>query len=281
METYTPSGVLGSPNFMSAPNHSRLDPTSPVAVVTGAAGGIGRAVVTALCQMGASVLATDVDGTAVRAVADRLNEEGMHVLGVASDVRDPGSVAAVVDQAEDELGPLTVAVSVAGVLNPGSVAETSPDRWRETFAVNADGPFHLARAAAAVMAPRRAGSIVLVASNAAAVPRIGMAAYAASKAAATTMMRCLGLEVARDGIRCNIVSPGSTDTDMHEALWPDGSAARRSVDGSPEHFRIGIPLGRIAQPADIADAVVFLTSERARHITMQNIVVDGGASLGG
>ncbi len=266
---------------MGTANHSRVDRTSPVAVVTGASGGIGQAVVTALCQMGASVLATDIDGTAVGAVADRLNGEGMHVLGVAADVRDPVSIAAVVDRAEDELGPLTIAVSVAGVLNPGSVAETSPDRWRETFAVNADGPFHLARATAAVMAPRGRGSIVLVASNAATVPRMGMAAYAASKAAAIAMMRCLGLEVARDGIRCNIVSPGSTDTDMHDALWPDGSAARRSVDGSPEHFRVGIPLGRIAQPADIAEAVAFLASDRARHITMQNIIVDGGAALGG
>ncbi len=263
---------------MGRDSSSRSD---SVAIVTGAGGGIGRAVVDALCRTGASVLATDLDGDAARTVADRLNATGARVLHGALDVRDPAAVSTAVARAEDELGPLSTAVSVAGVLNAGSVADTTPDMWRETFAVNAGGPFHLARAATAVMAPRGRGSIVLVASNAASVPRTGMAAYAASKAAARTMMRCLGLEVARDGIRCNIVSPGSTDTDMHEALWPDGSAARRSVDGSPEHFRAGIPLGRIAQPADIADAVAFLVSDRARHITMQDIIVDGGAALGG
>lgn len=252
-----------------------------MAIVTGAGGGIGEAVVEALCHTGTAVFATDRDGEAVRALAQRLNAEGGRVAHATVDVRDPDAVTDAVSRAEDKLGPLTAAVSVAGVLNAGSVADTSPETWRATFAVNADGPFHLARAAAAVMTPRGTGSIVLVASNAASVPRTGMAAYAASKAAARTLIRCLGLEVARDGIRCNIVSPGSTDTRMHEALWPDGSAAQRSVDGSPEHFRVGIPLGRIARPADIADAVVFLTSDRALHITMQDLIVDGGAALGG
>ncbi len=265
---------------MGVVSRNPSDGTRSVAVVTGASGGIGRAVVEALCSAGTAVLATDQDGDGVRSLADRLTASGATVAAAQVDVRDPDAVSDAVARAEDAFGPLTTAVSVAGVLNPGSVADTSPESWRATFAVNADGPFHLARAAAAAMAPRGTGSIVLVASNAASVPRMGMAAYAASKAAARAMIRCLGLEVARDGIRCNIVSPGSTDTDMHEALWPDGSAARRSVDGSPEHFRIGIPLGRIARPEDIADAVLFLASDRARHITMQDIIVDGGAALG-
>lgn len=254
---------------------------APVALVTGAAGGIGQAVVAGLAAAGIRVLATDRDATAVTAVADRLTTATCPVLGAELDVRDADAVTEAVADAERRLGPLTVAVSVAGILNPGSVADTSPERWRDTFAVNADGPFHLARAAAAAMTPRGTGSIVVVASNAAETPRVGMTAYAASKAAAVAMVRCLGLEVARSGIRCNVVSPGSTDTTMHEALWADGTAAQRSIDGSPEHFRVGIPLGRIADPADIADAVVFLASDRARHITMQNLVVDGGASLGG
>lgn len=266
---------------MSVDSRYAPDGVGSVAVVTGAGGGIGRAVVAALAGAGAAVLATDLDGDAVHALAHGLTAGGARVVGAALDVRDPAAVSAAVARAEDELGALTVAVSVAGILNAGTVLDTDPDAWRATFAVNADGPFHLARAAAATMAPRGAGSIVLVGSNAASVPRAGMAAYAASKAAATAMMRCLGLEVARSGVRCNIVSPGSTDTSMHEALWPDGGAARRSVDGSPEHFRVGIPLGRIAAPADIADAVAFLASDRARHITMQDLIVDGGAALGG
>ena len=264
---------------MSTHTLSGATTDQPVAVVTGAAGGIGRAVVRALCGAGAWVLAADADGAAARALADDLGAEGARVLDAAVDVRDADEVAALVDRAEAELGPLTTAVSVAGVLNTGRLLDTDPATWRDTFAVNADGPFHLARAAGAAMAARGAGAIVVVSSNAARVPRAGMAAYAASKAAATMMVRCLGLELAGSGVRCNVVSPGSTDTPMHEALWPDGTAERRSIAGSPEHFRVGIPLGRIAAPEDIAEAVVFLASERARHITMQDLIVDGGASL--
>jgi len=110
-----------------------------------------------------------------------------------------------------------------------------------------------------------------------------MAAYAASKAAATMFTRCLGLELAEFGIRCNIVSPGSTDTDMQRALWPDdrseAEAVAGVVRGSLPDFRVGIPLGRLAAPADIADAVLFLVSEQARHITMHDLYVDGGATL--
>ncbi|TYB50613.1 SDR family oxidoreductase [Nonomuraea sp. PA05] len=110
----------------------------------------------------------------------------------------------------------------------------------------------------------------------------GGIAYAASKAAARMFTRCLGLEVARHGIRCNVVSPGSTDTAMLRALWsgedPD-EALSATLAGDPGAFRVGIPLGRVADPADIADAVVFLCSERARHITMHDLLVDGGATL--
>ncbi len=264
---------------MSTQSLSGAGSTPAVAVVTGAAGGIGQAVVRALADTGARVLAADADARGARALSDRLSADGAYVIDACVDVRDPDAVGALVARAEEDLGPVTTAVSVAGVLHPGTVLETDIAAWRDTFAVNVDGPFNLARAAGAVMAPRGAGAIVLVSSNAARVPRMGMAAYASSKAAATMLMRCLGLELAGAGVRCNVVSPGSTDTAMHESLWPDGSAARRSVDGSPEHFRVGIPLGRIAAPQDIADAVLFLTSDRARHITMQDLVVDGGAAL--
>jgi 2,3-dihydro-2,3-dihydroxybenzoate dehydrogenase len=124
--------------------------------------------------------------------------------------------------------------------------------------------------------PRGAGAIITVSSNAGGVPRTNMAAYAASKAAATMFTRCLGLELARSGIRCNVVSPGSTGTAMQQVL---GAAPEAVIAGDPGSYRVGIPLGRIADPADIADAVVFLASDQARHITMQDLYVDGGATL--
>lgn len=246
-----------------------------MALVTGAGGGIGRAVVRALSQVGHRVVAVDRD----RAALEHLDRAVGHCEPIVADVGDGGQIAQVVDEVERERGPIEVAVSVAGILRPATLLDARDDDWRQSFAVNTDGPWHLARSVGRHMVARRRGVIVLVGSNAATVPRIGMGAYAASKAAATMMMRCLGLELARDGVRCNIVSPGSTDTPMHSALWPAGEAAHRSVAGSAEHFRIGIPLGRVADPVDIADAVVFLSSSRARHITMQDLVVDGGAGL--
>jgi 2,3-dihydro-2,3-dihydroxybenzoate dehydrogenase len=107
-----------------------------------------------------------------------------------------------------------------------------------------------------------------------------MAAYAASKAAATSFTKTLGLELARYGIRCNVVAPGSTDTPMLTSLWADGDARRASIDGTPETYRIGIPLGRLASPDNVADAVLFLLSDRAAHITLHDLTVDGGAALG-
>lgn len=244
-----------------------------VALVTGAARGIGAAVVDALVGAGATVAAVDVDAAGLAAVA------GERVRPFTADVGDPAAVARVVADVEREVGPIGIGVSVAGVLRPGTVCETTDEDWAATFAVNATGVFTVLREIARRMVPRGSGSLVTVGSNAAGVPRVGMAAYAASKAAATMLTRCLGLELAGSGIRCNIVSPGSTDTAMQRLLWTDEEGPARVVAGDPGQFRVGIPLGRIADPADIADAVLFLASDRARHITMQNLYVDGGATL--
>ncbi|MBY8848339.1 2,3-dihydro-2,3-dihydroxybenzoate dehydrogenase [Saccharothrix longispora] len=243
-----------------------------VALVTGAARGIGAAVVDGLVRAGATVAAVDVDPDVHLRSAER-------VTPFTADVGDPAAVARVVDDVERTLGPIGIGVSVAGVLRPAAVCDTTDEDWAATFAVNATGVFHVLRAVARRMVPRGAGVLVTVGSNASGVPRTGMGAYAASKAAATMLTRCLGLELAGSGIRCNVVSPGSTDTDMQRLLWTDGNGAEAVVSGAPDQFRVGIPLGRIADPADIADAVLFLVSDRARHITMQNLFVDGGATL--
>ncbi|CAM5269450.1 2,3-dihydro-2,3-dihydroxybenzoate dehydrogenase OS=Streptomyces microflavus OX=1919 GN=dhbA_1 PE=3 SV=1 [Streptomyces microflavus] len=145
--------------------------------------------------------------------------------------------------------------------------------------MNTTGVFHVSQSVAPLMVTRKSGCIVTVGSNAAGIPRTGMAAYAASKAAAAMFTRCLGLELPRSGVRCDIVAPGSTDTAMQRALWTDPGAEARVIDGNPSTSRTGIPLGRIAEPADIADAVAFLASDRARHITLQELYVDGGATL--
>jgi 2,3-dihydro-2,3-dihydroxybenzoate dehydrogenase len=172
-------------------------------------------------------------------------------------------------------------VNVAGVLSAKSIIETSDDEWDRVFAVNTAGVFHVSRALARHMMPRRKGSIVTVASNAAGIPRQNMAAYAASKAASTMFTRCLGLELAPYGIRCNIVAPGSTLTPMQTGMWADPSGEERVIEGSLPAFKTGIPLGKLATPDDIANSVVFLLSDRAGHITMADLYVDGGATLRG
>ncbi len=159
------------------------------------------------------------------------------------------------------------------------MVETSDESWRKIFEVNTHGVFTMSRAVARRMIPRRRGVIVTVSSNAAGIPRHGMAAYASSKAAATMFTRCLGLELAEFGIRCNIVAPGSTRTRMQESFLKDPDGAERVVAGSLELHRTGIPLGKIGEPEDIANAVVFLASDQASHITMTDIYVDGGATL--
>ena len=244
-----------------------------VALVTGAARGIGAAVARALAGAGVRVAAVDVDTEGL----DQLAVDG--VTPFAADVGDSAAVARVVDRVERDLGPIGIGVPVAGILRPGPVRDTSDDDWAATFSVNTTGVFTVLRELSRRMVPRRDGVLVTVGSNAAGVPRAGMAAYAASKAAATMLTRCLGLELAPHGIRCNIVSPGSTDTDMQRLLWTDENSAAKVVAGDPDSFRVGIPLGRLAQPSDIADAVLFLVSDKARHITMQNLYVDGGATL--
>lgn len=250
-----------------------------VAFVTGAAGGIGAAVARHLAGLGARVAAADRDAAALRVAVGQ--EPTDHELNQYElDVRDGAAVADVLRRVETELGPVRVVVNVAGVLPLGRVVELTDQQWATAFEVNTHGVFNVCRAAARLMIPRRAGCIVTVSSNAAYVPRVGMAAYAASKAAATALTRCLGLELAEYGIRCNVVSPGSTDTPMLHSMWSDPSGRAATIAGSPADFRLGIPLGKLATPEDIAAAVAFLASDRAGHITLHDLCVDGGAALG-
>ncbi|MVN88736.1 2,3-dihydro-2,3-dihydroxybenzoate dehydrogenase [Deinococcus sp. HMF7620] len=249
---------------------TQFDLPGRVALVTGAAQGIGAAVAQALAAQGVTVMATDLQPVAPGA--------GLHPAVL--DVTDPAAVERVVAATEEDLGPIDYLVNVAGILRLGPLTALSTEDWTQTLAVNTTGPFLLARAVGARMQARRRGAIVTVGSNAAHLARTGMGAYAASKAATTHLMRCLGLELAPYGVRCNVVSPGSTDTAMQRQLWTDDTGPARVIAGDPASFRPGIPLGRLAQPEDIAQTVLFLLSEGARHVTMGHLTVDGGATLG-
>ncbi|GAB94940.1 2,3-dihydro-2,3-dihydroxybenzoate dehydrogenase [Kineosphaera limosa] len=239
-------------------------PDGSHALVTGAAGGIGAAVVAALRSQGREVLGVDARPA-----------PGVTVL----DVRDAAAVEAFVAQA-DAAAPIDVLVSCAGTLSNRVAVETSLAEWERVFAVNATGVFTVSTAVARRMIPRRRGVIVTVASNSGRLPRHGMAAYGASKAAAALFTQSLGLELAEHGIRCNVVSPGTTRTGMVERMLADaGSDEEAIVRGDVSRFKVGIPLQRLAEPEDVAQVVTFLVSDAARHVTMQDLVVDGGAAM--
>ena len=247
-----------------------MPPRDDVALVTGAASGIGAAVVERLLAEGRRVCAWDVQEPSRPTAA--------HFARV--DVTNEAAVQEALATVERSLGPVGELVNAAGVLSRAELRsqELTLEELRRVFAVNVEGVWLVSRAVAGRMTERRCGAIVTVASNAASVPRIGLGAYCASKAAAAMLTRCLGLELARYGVRCNVVSPGSTDTPMLRAML-DGADGRGLISGAPEAFRLGIPLGRVAEARDVAEAVLFLLSERARHITLQDLRVDGGATL--
>lgn len=244
-------------------------------VVTGAASGIGAAVATALIRDGGRVVAIDID-------ADRLTRgaqiHGDRFIPRALDVTDVAAIETVIAEVEatSEIDGL---VNAAGVLLVGSaLTELDMPAFERAMAVNAAAPWLVSRAVAKAMIERRRGAIVTVSSNASAVPRVDLGVYAATKAAATALTRSLGLELAPFGIRCNVVSPGSTNTPMLTRLL-DGRATDSSIAGDPSRFRLGIPLGRVADASDVADGIVFLLSDRARHITLHDLRIDGGATL--
>ncbi|GAV44570.1 2,3-dihydro-2,3-dihydroxybenzoate dehydrogenase [Streptomyces acidiscabies] len=250
------------------------------ALVTGAAGGIGTAIVHALASAGARVAAVDRDVRELLEVTTKLSTGGLDIAPLPADITDEDAVRRVVDETEQRLGGIDFLVNAAGILRLGTVRGFRTQDWADTFAVNATGVFHMTRAVVDRMIPRRSGAIVTVASNAARTPRSEMAAYAASKAAAAQFTKSLGVEVARYGIRCNVVAPGSTDTPMLSSMWADESGRQKTIDGSPDAFKLGIPLGKIARPEDVAAAVCFLLSDEASHITLHDLTVDGGATLG-
>ncbi|WP_067824296.1 SDR family oxidoreductase [Nocardia inohanensis] len=264
---------------------SMIDSDARMIVVTGAAGGIGAAVAAELAP-GARVLALwDRDPRVHEVAAEIKTRTTGSVQAAEVDVSDARAVADAFDDLVAACGPADVVVHAAGALFPGSPLEVDPESWARCLAVNATGVVNVTQRAAREMVAAGRGAMVVVSSNAAATPRVGMAAYGAAKAAATAFTRSLALQVAPFGVRVNLVSPGSTDTamlrGMFDATAPPLDAAARTalLDGDPEVYRLGIPLRRIATPADIAAAVRFLASADARHITMHDLRVDGGATL--
>ncbi|EAA1839829.1 2,3-dihydro-2,3-dihydroxybenzoate dehydrogenase EntA [Salmonella enterica subsp. enterica] len=238
--------------------------------VTGAGKGIGYATALAFVDAGARVIGFDREFT----------QENYPFATEVMDVADAAQVAQVCQRVLQKTPRLDVLVNAAGILRIGATDALSVDDWQQTFAVNVGGAFNLFSQTMAQFRRQQGGAIVTVASDAAHTPRIGMSAYGASKAALKSLALTVGLELAGCGVRCNVVSPGSTDTDMQRTLWVSEDAEQQRIRGFGEQFKLGIPLGKIARPQEIANTILFLASDLASHITLQDIVVDGGSTLG-
>jgi NAD(P)-dependent dehydrogenase (short-subunit alcohol dehydrogenase family) len=247
-----------------------------VALITGAASGIGRAIAERFADVGARVAVADIDAAAADATA--------HAVGgvsLAVDVADEASVDAAVAACVAQLGRLDIAVANAGVLHLSRVVETDLGAWRRVLDVNLTGAFLTARAAARrLVAQGEGGRIILTSSLFGTRGGVENAAYSASKFGVVGLAECLAAELAPDGITVNAVCPGQVDTSMMQAFFHDRGALRRvDPDVVRDETVARIPAGRMASAAEVADVFVFLASPMAGYVTGQSLVVDGGMTV--
>lgn len=262
---------------------STSDLSGRVALITGAGspGGIGFATAEAMAAAGARVAIADLPATAVLDIVGRLPGEGHS--GHTVDLTSQDEVNALVESVAARHGRLDTLVNAAAVLVVQPFLEIDLDSWQRTFAVNTTGTFLIAQAAARHMVGHGGGQIVLIASNVGRIPRINNASYAASKAAVIHLVRCMAMELGKHGVSVNALCPGSTATTMLIDNQASGDSSRLDgiIKGSLEQWRTGIPLGRLAQPADQAALSVFLASPGGRYISGQAICVDGAQTYFG
>ncbi|MCB1377972.1 MAG: SDR family oxidoreductase [Alphaproteobacteria bacterium] len=207
-------------------------------------------------------------------------EAGERLVCELLDIKDGMAFEARLDMWTSRWGRISYLVNAAGFLQPGGLLTTSRQSIRDVVETNLLSNLEVSLAVGRHTASERAGSIVTIGSNSVTTARMGLGAYPASKAGIIHAMKCLGLELAEHGVRCNIVSPGSTITEMQQRFQSTTGSRDAVLHGDPKQFRLGIPLRKMAEPQDACDVVLFLLSDRAGHITMENTVLDGGASLG-
>jgi 3-oxoacyl-[acyl-carrier protein] reductase len=246
--------------------------TSRVAVVTGAARGIGAAIARRLAGQGVAVAAVDLDTDGSARTANAILESGGRAIAVGADVADETAAAHAVERAAAELGPVTVLVNNAGIIRDNLLFKMSTGDWDAVMNVHLRGAFLMTRAAQAHMIEAKWGRIVNLSSTSALGNR-GQANYAAAKAGLQGFTKTLALELGKFGVTANAIAPGFIDTEMTQA-----TADRLGVDFEDWKAAASreIPVGRVGTPDDIAAVAAFLCSEDAGYVSGQVIYVAGG-----
>jgi 2-hydroxycyclohexanecarboxyl-CoA dehydrogenase len=240
-----------------------MDPR--LALVTGGAGGIGRAIVGALSADGHRVVSGDIVEEAAAEAA----------LAVQLDVTDTDSVEAAVSRVERELGPIEILINTAGWDEFHAFLETDEGFWDRIIELNYKGCLRVCRRVVPGMVQREYGRVVNISSDAARVGSSQEAVYAGAKAAQVAFGKTLAREVARSGVTVNSVCPGPTETPLLEGMLGAGEASAKMV----EALRRAVPMRRLGRPADVAAAVAFLASDAAGYITGQTLSVSGGLTM--
>ena len=243
-----------------------MDFTGKVALVTGAARGIGREISSRLAAAGAEVVVVDVDGEAAGKTAVEVERPGVKARAHRCDVSSLDAVEKLGAVVVEELGHVDIVVNNAGITRDRLLMRLTAEDWNQVLAVNLTGAFNFSRVFSPPMLKRRSGCIVNIASVVGQMGNAGQANYAASKAGMIGLTKALAKEFAGRGVRVNAVAPGFIRTAMTESL--DRDIREKSL--------ATIPLGRFGEPGDVADVVLFLASDMASYITGQVVNCDGG-----
>lgn len=242
-----------------------------VAVVTGGAKGIGKAIVTKLVQEGAKGVIWDIDPLAGKTAQELNGTSGKVVKAFASvDVSILKNVEKACQETLKEFGRIDILVNNAGIIRDNSLRKMTAEEWQAVIDVNLTGVFNCTRAVAPVMIEQKYGKIVSISSIVGFTGNFGQSNYVAAKAAIIGLTKTWAIELGRYQINVNAIAPGAIDTDMFATIKEEYR----------QEFIRRIPLGRIGKPEDIANICAFLVSEEASFLTGQTIIVDGGATLG-
>jgi 2-hydroxycyclohexanecarboxyl-CoA dehydrogenase len=245
-----------------------------IALVTGAARGIGRAIALELSAQGRDVAVADILADEGESVAAEMELLGSRAIAVSLDVTDRNSVATALENVDQELGPVDVLVNNAGWDEMRPFVETDEAFWDRVIEINFKGCLRLTRAALPGMLERRWGRIVNIGSDAGRVGSSGESVYAGAKAGVIAFTKTIARESARAGVTANCVAPGPTRTPMLASM-AEGEKGAKLV----EALERAVPMRRLGEPEDVAAAVGFLASDRAGYITGQTLSVSGGLTM--